>query len=56
MSKLRKKDDKPLPAVGPGSRVVALPDQIKRHVVARQAGSKGYDLKVSTIYTYNISF
>ena len=53
MSKLRKKDEKPIPAVGPGSRVSALPDQIKRHIVARIEGSKGYDLKVRELAAYN---
>ena len=42
------KEEKPPPATGPGSRVVALPDRIKRHLIPRTSGIKGYELHYST--------
>ena len=44
----KKKDDKPPPAVGPGSKIVSLPKDVKRHIIPRGEGKKAVDLRWST--------
>ena len=49
----RKKDDKPIPPMGPGSKVVALTPQLRRHITQRMTGRKknikAFDMSFSTI-------
>lgn len=44
----RPKEDKPPPPTGPGSRVEALPDVIRRHVIPITSGLHGFELRFST--------
>ena len=37
---VRRKDTKPPPPTGPGSKVIALPPEVKRHVLTRPAQGK----------------
>ena len=48
MSRGRKKDEKPIPPTGPGSRVSALPDSIKRFIKPRTEKVVGLNLMWST--------
>ena len=53
-SKGKKKDDKPPPATGPGSKVKSLPPDIRRHILPRPDGVPGYDLRWSTTSIKNL--
>ena len=46
----RKKDEKPIPPMGPGSKVVALTPQLRRHITQRMTGRK------KNIKTFDVSF
>ena len=43
----KKKDEKPPPAIGPGSKIIALPDPLKKHV-KRVGDTKKVHLKFGT--------
>ena len=50
----RKKDEKPIPPMGPGSKVSALTPQLKRHItqrtiVSRKRTVKAFDMSFNTI-------
>jgi len=49
----RKKDEKPIPPMGPGSKVVALTPQLRRHITQRMVGRKknikAFDMSFNTI-------
>jgi len=51
---VRKKDQKPIPPMGPGSKVVALTPQLRRHItqrmiVSRKRTVKAFDMSFNTI-------
>jgi len=49
----RKKDEKPIPPMGPSSKVVALTPQLRRHITMRMVGRKkdikAFDMSFNTI-------
>ena len=49
----RKRDEKPIPPMGPGSKVVALTPQLLRHITQRMVGKKknikAFDMSFNTI-------
>ena len=49
----RKKNEKPIPPMGPGSKVVALTPQLRRHITQRMVGRKQnikvFDMSFNTI-------
>jgi len=49
----RRRDEKPIPPMGPGSKVVALTPQLRRHITQRMVGRKknikAFDMSFNTI-------
>jgi len=49
----RKRSEKPIPPMGPGSKVVALTPQLRRHITQRMVGRKqnikAFDMSFNTI-------
>jgi len=49
MTSRRKKDEKPIPPVGVGSKVIALSQHVRRHIVPITYGRvNGFELRFST--------